>query len=83
MTESTDLGVMSPLHPDELEAAVAAAVRAFEDASDLAALAAVRPAHLGDRAPLLLARRELGSLPGPERAGARRLRPLTGAPGPL
>ncbi|OLT14499.1 phenylalanine--tRNA ligase subunit alpha [Pseudonocardia sp. CNS-139] len=68
MTESTD--VMSPLHPDALEAAVAAAVRAFEGASDLAELAAVRPAHLGDRAPLLLARRELGSLPGPERADA-------------
>jgi phenylalanyl-tRNA synthetase alpha chain len=68
MTESTD--VMSPLDPEALEAAVAAAVRAFEDASDLAALAAVRPAHLGDRAPLQLARRELGSLPGPDRADA-------------
>src|SRR5687767_12504035 len=68
MTESTDL--VSPLHPEALESAVAAAVQAFEGASDLAALAAVRPAHLGDRAPLLLARRELGSLPGPERADA-------------
>jgi phenylalanyl-tRNA synthetase alpha chain len=70
MTESTD--VMSPLDPEALEAAVAAAVRAFEDASDLTALAAVRPAHLGDRAPLQLARRELGSLPGPDRADAGR-----------
>jgi phenylalanyl-tRNA synthetase alpha chain len=68
MSESTD--VMSPLHPESLDAAVAAAVQAFADASDLAALAAVKPAHLGDRAPLLLARRELGSLPGPERADA-------------
>jgi phenylalanyl-tRNA synthetase alpha chain len=68
MTESTD--VMSLLHPDSLDAAVAAAVQAFAGASDLAALAAVKPAHLGDRAPLLLARRELGSLPGPDRAEA-------------
>jgi phenylalanyl-tRNA synthetase alpha chain len=67
MTESD---VQSLLHPDALKAAVAAAERAFADASDLAELAAVRPAHLGDRAPILLARRELGSLPGPERADA-------------
>jgi phenylalanyl-tRNA synthetase alpha chain len=68
MTESTD--VMSQLHPESLDAAVAAAVQAFAGATDLAALAAVKPAHLGDRAPLLLARRELGSLPGTERAEA-------------
>jgi phenylalanyl-tRNA synthetase alpha chain len=58
------------LAPDALEQAVRAALAAFDGAADLAALAAVRPAHLGDRAPLLLARRELGSLPGPERAEA-------------
>ncbi|GAA5140112.1 phenylalanine--tRNA ligase subunit alpha [Pseudonocardia adelaidensis] len=68
MTESTDL--QSLLEPDALKAAVAAAERAFAEASDLAELAAVRPAHLGDRAPILLARRELGSLPGPDRADA-------------
>jgi phenylalanyl-tRNA synthetase alpha chain len=45
-------------------------VAAFAAAGDLAALAAVRPAHLGDRAPLLLARRELGSLPPADRADA-------------
>jgi phenylalanyl-tRNA synthetase alpha chain len=67
MTESD---VQSLLHPDALKAAVAAAERAFAEASDLAELAVVRPAHLGDRAPILLARRELGSLPGPERADA-------------
>ncbi|MDT7579693.1 MAG: phenylalanyl-tRNA synthetase alpha chain [Pseudonocardiales bacterium] len=58
------------LDPTALDAAVEAAVRAFGDAPDLAAHVAVRPAHLGDRAPVLLARRELGSLPGPERAEA-------------
>jgi phenylalanyl-tRNA synthetase alpha chain len=69
MTESD---VLNPLDPDALKTAVAAAERAFAEASDLAALAAVKPAHLGDRAPLLLARRELGSLPGPDRAEAGR-----------
>jgi phenylalanyl-tRNA synthetase alpha chain len=68
MTESTD--VASALTPDTLAAAVAAARAAFDAAADLAALTAAKPAHLGDRAPLLLARRELGSLPGPERAEA-------------
>jgi phenylalanyl-tRNA synthetase alpha chain len=75
-SESTDLDVpgdvSSPLDPDALKAAVAAAERGFAEASDLAELAAVRPAHLGDRAPILLARRELGSLPGPDRAEAGR-----------
>src|SRR5918998_4116792 len=58
------------LDPAALDGAVDAAVRAFDAAPDLAALATVRPAHLGDRAPILLARRELGSLPGPDRAEA-------------
>jgi phenylalanyl-tRNA synthetase alpha chain len=71
-SDSTDLDVQSLLDPDALKAAVAAAERAFAEASDLAELAAVRPAHLGDRAPILLARRELGSLPGPDRAEAGR-----------
>src|SRR5690349_13973424 len=53
-----------------LDAAVKAAVEAFDAAGDLDALAATKPAHLGDRAPVLLARRSLGSLPGPERADA-------------
>ncbi|MBA3905778.1 MAG: phenylalanine--tRNA ligase subunit alpha [Pseudonocardiales bacterium] len=66
MTGSTD--VSSPL--DALAAAVSAARAAFAAAADLAALAAAKPAHLGDRAPVLLARRELGSLPGSERADA-------------
>ncbi|MGI5131518.1 phenylalanine--tRNA ligase subunit alpha [Pseudonocardia sp. CA-107938] len=65
-------GLPSPglLDAGALAEAVAAARAAFAEAADLAALAAVRPAHLGDRAPLQLARRELGSLPGPERADA-------------
>ncbi|MDN5914593.1 MAG: phenylalanine--tRNA ligase subunit alpha [Pseudonocardia sp.] len=60
----------NPLDPDALKAAVEAARAAFDGAPDLDALAAVKPAHLGDRGPIPLARRELGSLPGPERADA-------------
>ncbi|MEU6698291.1 phenylalanine--tRNA ligase subunit alpha [Pseudonocardia sp. NPDC046786] len=60
----------SPLDPDVLKAAVEAARTAFDAAADLEALAAVKPAHLGDRAPIPMARRSLGQLPGPERADA-------------
>ena len=60
------------LKPEALDDAVAAARKAFDAAPDLPALAVVKPAHLGDRAPVLLARRALGSLPGPERAEAGR-----------
>jgi phenylalanyl-tRNA synthetase alpha chain len=55
---------------EDLDAAVKAAEEAFDAAEDLDALAAVKPAHLGDKAPVLLARRSLGSLPGTERAEA-------------
>jgi phenylalanyl-tRNA synthetase alpha chain len=55
---------------EDLDAAIKAAHEAFENATDLEALAAVKPAHLGDKAPVLLARRSLGGLPGKERAEA-------------
>jgi len=60
------------LSAEQLSAAVRAADEAFVGAADLAALAAVRPAHLGERAPVLLARRELGALPPAARAEAGR-----------
>jgi phenylalanyl-tRNA synthetase alpha chain len=46
-----------------LDAAIADAERAFAAATDPDALAALRPQHLGDRAPVSLARREIGALP--------------------
>ena len=46
-----------------LEDAVAQAEKAFADAADLDGLAAVRHQHLGDRAAVSLARREIGGLP--------------------
>ena len=51
------------LAPDALESAVADAEKAFGAATDLDALAALKPQHLGDRSPVSLARREIGSLP--------------------
>jgi len=60
------------LSPEALAEAVATAEKAFAEASDLAALAAVKHSHLGDRAPVLLARRELGALPPQARADAGR-----------
>jgi phenylalanyl-tRNA synthetase alpha chain len=51
------------LDPAALEAAVLDAEKAFAEADDLDALHALKPAHLGDRSPVSLARREIGSLP--------------------
>jgi phenylalanyl-tRNA synthetase alpha chain len=59
-----------PLDPAVLEQARDAAIAAFAEVGDLDALPAARSAHLGDRAPILLARRALGTLPGSEKAEA-------------
>jgi phenylalanyl-tRNA synthetase alpha chain len=53
-----------------LDDAVSAAEKAFGAAPDPDALVAVRPAHLGDRAPVSLARREIGALPPAAKADA-------------
>jgi phenylalanyl-tRNA synthetase alpha chain len=53
-----------------LARAVEDAEKAFAAATDLEELAAVKPAHLGDRSPLLSARRECGALPPTARAEA-------------
>ncbi|WP_029767876.1 phenylalanine--tRNA ligase subunit alpha [Haloglycomyces albus] len=60
----------SALEQDQLDAAVSAAEKAFESAADLNELATAKTAHLGDKSPVLLARRAIGSLPGKERADA-------------
>lgn len=51
------------LAPEALEAAIADAAQAFAGAPDLDALGALKSVHLGDRSPVSLARREIGSLP--------------------
>ena len=58
------------LAPETLQEAVKAAEAAFAAATGLEALAEVKPAHLGDHSPLLLARREIGALPKQEKAEA-------------
>jgi phenylalanyl-tRNA synthetase alpha chain len=58
------------LAPEALDAAVAEAEKAFAGAADLDALGALKPAHLGDRSPVSLARREIGALPPAAKADA-------------
>jgi phenylalanyl-tRNA synthetase alpha chain len=58
------------LDPEALHTAVRDAELAFAEATDLAALAALRSAHLGDRSPVLSARREIGALPPQAKAEA-------------
>ena len=67
-----DPGPPAGLAPDALDSAVRQAEKAFAEAGELDALTRVRPAHLGDRAPLRLARRGIGALPLAERSDAGR-----------
>ncbi|MBS9371870.1 phenylalanine--tRNA ligase subunit alpha [Rhodococcus sp. B50] len=60
----------SALTEDALTAAEKSAIDAFAAASDLDALAQAKIDHLGDKAPISLAKRALGALPGNERADA-------------
>ena len=61
---------VSPLDPANLEAFGVAARAAFDAATDLESLAAARTAHAGDRAPISLARSEIGALPPQARKDA-------------
>ncbi len=61
---------VAALSPVALIRAVADAEKAFAAAADLDALATAKPAHLGDRSPLLTARREIGALPPQAKAEA-------------
>jgi phenylalanyl-tRNA synthetase alpha chain len=54
---------VTPLKPEEVDAARDAALAAIAAATDLAALKQVRIDHAGDRSPLALANREIGALP--------------------
>jgi phenylalanyl-tRNA synthetase alpha chain len=53
-----------------LDEAVVDAEKAFREAPDLDALSGVKHLHLGDRAPVSLARREIGALPPAAKADA-------------
>src|SRR5690242_20062672 len=54
---------VTPLKPEEVDAMREAALTAIAEASDLEGLKRVRSEHAGDRSPLSLANREIGSLP--------------------
>jgi phenylalanyl-tRNA synthetase alpha chain len=69
-TDPYDPKQVALLSQTALDEAVSAALAAFAAASDLDALRAVRPQHLGDRAPVSLARREIGALPPAAKADA-------------
>ena len=64
---------MPQLTEASLNSAAESAVQAFEAADSLDSLADARRMHLGDDAPLSLARRALGSLPKDQRKDAGRL----------
>ncbi|MBQ0923795.1 phenylalanine--tRNA ligase subunit alpha [Saccharopolyspora endophytica] len=68
--DSYDPKEVAALSPETLDAAVEEAKKAFVAAADLDELASVKPAHLGDRSPLLTARREIGALPPKARSEA-------------
>lgn len=68
--DSFDPKQVTALAPEALAQAVEDAVQAFTKAGDLEALAAAKPVHLGERSPVLIARREIGALPPQARAEA-------------
>ena len=70
---------VSPLGAEAVEEMVAAATAAFAAATTLAELKAARLAHAGDRSPLALANREIGSLKDFEAAlaGVEKGRPVS------
>jgi phenylalanyl-tRNA synthetase alpha chain len=69
-SSSYDPVEVTPLHPDEVAKAVAAALAAVAAAGTLDELKAARLAHAGDRSPLALANREIGALPPQAKAQA-------------
>jgi phenylalanyl-tRNA synthetase alpha chain len=70
MSASYDPKLAASLDPAALEAAVTAARADIAAAGDLDALKAARIAHAGDRSPLALANREIGTLPPAAKADA-------------
>ena len=70
---------VTPLKPEEVEAARDAALAAVAAAVDLDSLKQARLDHAGDRSPLALANREIGALPPQARKEAARGQPGPGA----
>lgn len=70
-----------PLDESAIERSVEAAIAAFAAARDLEELKAARLAHTGDKAPIVLANRQIGTLDKTEKAAAGKL--LGGARGKI
>ena len=68
--KSYDPVEVADLSPEAIDAAVASALAAIAEASDLDSLKEARLAHSGDRSPLALANREIGALPPAAKAEA-------------
>jgi phenylalanyl-tRNA synthetase alpha chain len=68
--KSYDPVEVAVLSPENVEAAVAAALEAIAAAADLDELKAARLQHAGDKSPLSLANREIGALPPAAKAEA-------------
>ena len=66
-------GTLTFPEPAELDAAASAAIEAFAAVADLDSLAEAKTAHLGDKSPIALARRALGSIPKEQRSAAGKL----------
>lgn len=61
-TQNTDSTALSPLSEEHVAAAVTAATTAFAAATNLEELKSARLAHFGDKSPIALANRGIGSL---------------------
>ncbi|MDR8019445.1 phenylalanine--tRNA ligase subunit alpha [Nesterenkonia aerolata] len=72
-TTAHDEAVPHPLDDEALEACVQDALAAFDAAADLEELKSARLAHTGDKAPIVLANRQIGSLPKEDKAAAGKL----------
>jgi phenylalanyl-tRNA synthetase alpha chain len=61
------------MNPADVDAWLKSADKAFAAATDLDSLKIARLAHLGDKAPISLASRSLGTLPPDEKASAGKI----------
>ncbi len=72
VAENATEGLDIQLTEEALEAAADVAIAAFEQAADLAAIEEAHRSHLGEKSPIALARRALGTLPKNQRKDAGR-----------
>lgn len=69
-SSANDDQLISPADQDAVDRAVAEALEAFEAAGSLDELKVARLAHTGEKSPLTLANKQIGSLDKSEKAAA-------------